>query len=266
VLLDDASTDKVSPKLCESLASDTVKVVLLDKNLGRSSIRNRGVEELGDVDYILMLDCDDKLSPSYVRLLVDALDQSPGAGLAYGTLHFFGQITGREVDGVWPSREWTRDEMYLDNCIPGPGSMFRREALRQTEGWRPYFNQCGAEDFDISLQVLEKGWLPVFVRPAVFHYRKHSDSSLARKTLVKRQMVEVGILDHHYQGMMAAGVVDDFVARKILPSLVAAIRRADFGFIAAYLPMFRRAPALAARAIGSYYVARIRERIKRLLH
>lgn len=223
VIVDDASTDG-SGALLDALASDRVRVFHLQRNLGRALIRNEAVRLLdGDVDYILNVDCDDRLSPDYVARLVEALEREPRAGLAYGTLHFFGDL--RESETSWPRAEYVHAERYGENRIPGPGVLFRAEALRQTAGWRGDFAATGNEDVDIWLQVVERGWTALWVRDAVYHYRHHGASFLSGASELNQARAALVLLKHHRQGIEETMGVSGYLERHVMPYLRGAVRR-----------------------------------------
>lgn len=227
VLLDDASTDGESGELCSALASEHVKVVRLNNNLGRALIRNEGVRQLGGVDYILSLDCDDYLSPTYIEQLVFALDADPEIGLAYGLLQYVGAIREGRLSKTWPDKFWRHETIYQENLIPGPGTMFRAKALAETAGWREDFTQCSGEDYDIWLQVIEAGWKPLWVQDATYFYRQHENSFLAGADLNTQLKIELNILKHHYQGIRKSIGVETYLKKLIGPKLLGAIRTGD---------------------------------------
>jgi glycosyltransferase involved in cell wall biosynthesis len=256
VLLDDASTDGVSGELCQALQRPRVAVVRFKRNRGRSLIRKEGVRRLGTVAYLLVLDCDDYLSPTYLSLLVAALEATPDAGLAYGTLHYFGDM--RTDQKTWPTTPYTPATRFLDNVIPGPGVLFRATALAETAGWRADFTECSGEDYDIWLQVVEHGWRPLWVTAAQYHYRQHSQSFLARTNLDKSIDVQLAILKHHVRAIRRSVGLDRYLDRFLLPPLVEALRIGLWRRAARILALLLRCcPVEAARSLIRYYSNRV---------
>jgi glycosyltransferase involved in cell wall biosynthesis len=260
VLIDDASTDE-SPALVDALRSSQVAVAHLPRNLGRSLVRNEAVRQLGSVDYVLVLDCDDRLTPSYVKQLVDRLEANPGAGLAYGTLEYFGA-------GLWDER-WPKEPFdfalrYLDNRIPGPGVVFRASALAQTEGWRQEFTRHSGEDWDIWLQVVEKGWDVIWVRDAIYEYRQHSESFLARSPVETRMIQDLLLLRLHSKAIEASSGRKAFLRPRVLPALTAAIRRADLRQVVSIgLRLLIHAPSASLSLLVQHYSERLRAMLNR---
>ncbi|MBX3441650.1 MAG: glycosyltransferase family 2 protein [Planctomyces sp.] len=263
ILIDDASTDGVSPGLCRELASDQVRVVCLEENQGRASIRNRCLEQAGDAEFLLMLDCDDALTPDYVTQLVTALQAQPRAGFAYGTWHYFGTRNGQPAAGTWPREEWSRDRMYLEEFVSGSGMLFRTQALRDVGGWKPEHNPCGAEDRDIALTILEAGWDLVRVHDAAMRYRQHDSSSLAVKTRSKRRMVECLILKNHRAGIRGNCGVRAFVKRRLFTGLIEALHHRRRDDLRDFAPLLRLCPITTASLVLEYYASAVLRRFRR---
>jgi glycosyltransferase involved in cell wall biosynthesis len=257
VVVNDASTDD-SAALLDALASDRVHIVHLQRNLGRALVRNEAVRRLGDdVDFILNVDCDDRLSPDYAARLVAALRVDAEAGLAYGTLHSFGDLR-ETAQTTWPTQEYVHEERFLDNRIPGPGVLFRAAALRETEGWRAAFAPTGNEDVDLWLQVVERGWRPVWVRDAVYHYRHHGSSFLSTRSEANRAASAVTVLAHHRAGIDETIGSRLFLEREVMPWLRGALRDGHFRDVAPVLGrLLRIAPLVTLRALGGYYAKRL---------
>ena len=255
VVLDDASTDGFSSELCHQVANDKIEVRHLRENRGRALVRNEGLSALGDVDFVINVDADDHIAPNYLELLLTELQREPTAGFAFGTLHYFGN---RSEGRYWPTRAWRRETMYLENVIPGGGVMFRKEALLQTEGWRAAFGRSGGEDYDIWLQVVEGGWQPLWVREAAYFYRQHSESFLARAGAERILEIELNILAYHKRRISRSIGVGRFMERLILPTLVAAIRRGEWGVAGGLLKrVLAVAPGDVACGLGAYYSRRL---------
>ncbi|HEY0160850.1 MAG TPA: glycosyltransferase family 2 protein [Thermoanaerobaculia bacterium] len=248
VVVDDASTDG-SGALLDALASPLVQVVHLQRNLGRALVRNEAVRLLGDdVDYIMNVDCDDYLAPDFIAKAVEALERDPKGGLAYGTLHFFGELRERET--TWPREPYVHAERYLENRIPG-GVLFRAAALRETDGWRADYGRTGNEDVDIWLQVVERGWTPVWVRDAIYHYRHHGGSFLSGAGELNQARAALVILKYHREGIEETIGVSAFLERYVMPYLRGAIRRGRWKEARLLIR-----PA-TLRLLGRYYLRRL---------
>ena len=258
VVVDDASTDDSFEQL-RGLNSDKVAVVRLERNLGRALVRNEAVRRLGGgVDYILNVDCDDRLTPDYVSKLVHALEREPRAGLAYGTLVLFGAPHPSGMTS-WPSKPFEHSRRYLENVIPGPGVLFRASALHATQLWRKTFTHSSAEDWDIWLQVVEKGWDVLWVRDAIYEYRQHAASFLARSSEETQVDQHINILRHHATEIARSAGLEAYLSPQIIPALAGALRRFDPRRAWAIgVPLARHAPFAAAMLLARHYVRRLR--------
>lgn len=263
VIVDDASTDDSLDQL-RVLQCGKVRVVHLDRNLGRALVRNEAVRQLGaDADYILNVDCDDRLTPDYLARLVAALEGDSRAGLAYGTLVFFGapHPTG---ETSWPTRPFESTRRHLENMIPGPGVLFRARALRETSMWRKTFTHSSAEDWDIWLQVVERGWGVVWVRDAIYEYRQHAQSFLARSSEETQVDQEVNILRHHAPEIRRSCGLDAFLSPRVIPSLAASMRRLRLRRAAVIsAALMRHAPAASTALLARHYLRRLRAMLGR---
>lgn len=262
VVVNDASTDD-SLDYLRPLASAQIEIVSLDHNLGRALVRNEALRHLQDVEYVLNIDCDDRLTPQFLEKLVAALDAEPRAGIAYGTLHFFGST--RPGSTSWPSTPFVRERRYLENVIPGPGVLFRASALARTAGWRREFTKSSGEDWDIWLQIVNDGWEVLWVRDAIYEYRQHEQSFLAKHGNEATQVdVEINLLRHHAHFIRTSVSMRSFLSPRGVPALLAALRRGDRRRAVQLLrPLMRHAPLVTTSLLVRHYARRLRTLLRR---
>ena len=94
VIVNDASTDSKTLEMLSKLEKEGYKVIHLQKNSGPSVARNRGIQEACG-EYILPLDADDKIAPSYIEKAKDILDRDKNIGIVYCKAEFFGNRVGK---------------------------------------------------------------------------------------------------------------------------------------------------------------------------
>ena len=259
VLIDDASTEPEAASL-DRLASDRVTVVHLPRNRGRALVRNEGVRLLGDVDFVLNVDCDDVLTPRYVELLAGALQRDPEAGIAYGTLRYFGlpHATGA---ASWPPHEMRFERRFVENVVPGGGAMIRSAALRETAGWRAAFSASGNEDYDIWLQIVGRGWKALWVREAEYLYRQHEQSFLARSSEWHQVMSALMVLRFHKRGIRQSAGLDAYLTPQVMPALYRELRAGRLRQALRIAgPLMRSAPLTTLLLALRYYAGRMRRR------
>jgi glycosyltransferase involved in cell wall biosynthesis len=255
VVINDASTDAYSREKCNKVGSNKVIIKHLEQNMGRSLVRNAGVELLGAVDYIINIDCDDYIEAHYIEKLVRVLNADRSIGLAYGALHYFGMNSNAKT---WPTSPWNADRMYLKNGIPGPGTMIRADALRRTQGWRGAFTECGGEDYDVWLQVVELGWAPKWVASAIYHYRQHEASFLANTNSEKKLDCQLAILSHHAHGIRKSVGIEAYLQMRIGPAFVHAIRSGNLKqIIKIGNALMKVSPYATSKYMVKYYVRRV---------
>jgi glycosyltransferase involved in cell wall biosynthesis len=83
ILIDDASNDQFK-KLNTELTSEVNNYIFLEKNIGRSKIRNLFLQ-YAKGDYLLFLDCDGKIINSdFLKIYTEALQQNTKIDVLYG--------------------------------------------------------------------------------------------------------------------------------------------------------------------------------------
>jgi len=180
VVVDDGSTDRETLSAFERLAADGVRVVRRE-NGGLAAARMTGVEATS-APYVFPLDADDELQPGALRALADALDQAPGAAVAWGDIEVFGEL---ELS-VSTARTFDPWLLTFVSGIPGT-SMVRRTALLEAGGWsfaRQY------EDWDLWLTFAERGWGGIHEPVRMLRYRRHGQRMLGDATAIHGELVE----------------------------------------------------------------------------
>lgn len=126
--------------------------------------RNTGLEQCTG-EFILPLDCDDWIEPTYLEKTVPLM--TGNVGIVSTHMIYFGEREGTIIK----TNKRTYDAQLQYNNIP-VCSLVRAEALRQAGPWDP--NLRGWEDWDMWLRILKLGWEHTFVDEVLFHYRMHS--------------------------------------------------------------------------------------------
>ena len=134
---------------------------------------NRGSEALkSHHEYINWLNDDDFLEPGSLRLVVDTLEATPSAVVAFGYCRYV-DSKGHEL---WLSKAGKFAPKILNwgpDLIPQPGMLVRASAWREVGGLDPSFDL--AFDLDLLLRLKKLGVL-VSVDAIVSNFRWHPDS------------------------------------------------------------------------------------------
>jgi len=189
LIVNDGSTDPFTMEVLERLRAGGYRV-LDQPNRGAGAARNAGIRASRGL-YILPLDADNRIRPSYLRRAAEIFAASPAVGVVYGDAALAG-----DHSGLWRMPEFDLEEMATGNRIDACGA-FRREVWDECGGYDEDM-QLGWEDWDFWLSVTERGWPFVHIPEVLFDYRLRSESmspSGARQD-GRRQMLEVIIAKH----------------------------------------------------------------------
>lgn len=162
IIIDDGSDD---PATLEALAGlDFPQMKLLHTNhLRPAGARNAGIREAEGV-YILPLDSDDTIEPTYIEKAVQVMRKDPKVGIVYCHADLFGEQTGK-----WELPDYSLEYELLDNCI-FVTSLFKKSDWIKAGGFCETF-KTGMEDYDFWLALLGNGCEVVQLEETLFHYR-----------------------------------------------------------------------------------------------
>jgi poly-beta-1,6 N-acetyl-D-glucosamine synthase len=170
LVVDDGSTDDTYEKaLGVARESERVPVrVITKKNGGKADALNVGMT-FARGEFILNMDGDSKLSSNTLRACVRHF-QDPSVGAVAGNV----KVLNREnmltniqaleyVEGLAMARK-AQSFVRAVNIIPGPLGMFRKSVLQEVGG---YDHDTFAEDCDLTLKILMRGWHIAYEHTAI---------------------------------------------------------------------------------------------------
>ncbi len=190
IVVDDGSTDDSAARIAAVAAGDPRVVLVEQVNSGVHVARSAGAERADPSSrYLMFLDADDYLAPTFLSTLVGHLEGNPEVGLVYCAWTLVEQ-DGSPVDdhpGLPPRyvrdglriRELAPDDpetpldalMSRHEAIPST-AVLRRSVFDRTRGWRKF---GVVEDKDMVLQMALLA--PVhFVRARLSYYRRAETS------------------------------------------------------------------------------------------
>jgi glycosyltransferase involved in cell wall biosynthesis len=154
IITNDGSTDEFTLEKLKSLEARGLQVIH-QQNQGLAAARNNAIAA-AQGEYLLPLDCDNKLMPTYFEEAVRLLDSTPSIDVVYGDPVFFGDQSGRRH-----LRDFELVRMalygYIDAC-----AIFRKSALERAGGYDGNMPKMGNEDWEL--------WLRLYLDGARFHY------------------------------------------------------------------------------------------------
>ena len=211
IVVDDGSTDPETRKILAELKQQKRCTVLTQANQGPGAARNRAFQHAKG-DYILPLDADDRIAPTYIEKALNELEAHPDAGVCYCHAELMG-----EGSGPWKLPDFSLGEMLIDNVI-FVTALIRREAYAQVGGFDESLVR-GIEDYDFFLSILEHHWQVRQLPETLFSYRIKSISrsrQLSEDDSLRAQLYQQ-IFDKHR---------DFFIAH--LDQMLPAVRQRSF--------------------------------------
>lgn len=188
LVVNDGSTDPATCALLADYRRPRTRVIHT-ANQGVAAARNRGISEAAG-EYILPLDADDRIGPTYLEQAVVVLDARPNTAVVYCRASLFG-----EASGAWELPKYTLPHLLLDNQIFS-AAVFRREAWRRAGGYSVRMRH-GWEDWDFWLRMLGQGGDACQLDETLFFYRIRSDSRERSIGLMTKGCLMVRLLLQH---------------------------------------------------------------------
>lgn len=180
IVVDDGSTDKSIVAIEPYTKFGNVRL-LSQSNFGVATARNNGINSASG-DYIVNLDADDYLEPTYVETLYKAFEADRSLGIAYTglQLHF---ENGQTSISPWPPQfefePMTKPGVPPPNAIPC-AAMFRKDMWERAGGYRQEY--APGEDVEFWLRGLSVGFNARKVtEEPLFNYRLHGGSASRTK-------------------------------------------------------------------------------------
>ncbi|GHV55203.1 glycosyl transferase [Deltaproteobacteria bacterium] len=169
IVIDDHSTDVATLDVLREMA--TRGVTVLQTPLGKkgaAAARNTGIQAaIGE--FILPLDADDKIEPSYVEKAVAVLDSRPAVGICYCKARMFGL-----KHGSWKLPLYSWDNILMKNMIFAT-ALFRRADWAAVGGYDETLT-IGLEDYAFWLHIISLGREVYSIEEELFFYRVKSGS------------------------------------------------------------------------------------------
>ena len=167
IVVNDGSTDPFTANHLQQLNFPKTRVLHTD-NQGLASARNNGIRK-AQGEYILPLDADDRIGPTYLEQAMHLLDKDPELGIVYCQARLFGDVA---TDWLLP--EFSLQRILLDNIIFCT-AFFRRSDWEAVGGFDPAM-VYGWEDYDFWLSLLEMNREVFQIKEILFYYRVAADS------------------------------------------------------------------------------------------
>ncbi len=161
IVVDDGSSDDTANRVqrYEGIQGNHVVKLLNQANAGKAAALNRGIQNSSG-ELIVAVDADARLDPASLLYVIPHFED-PSVGAVAGNVKIVNRhnlITKMQaleyIEGLNMVR---RSQGYFSvvNVIPGPLGVFRRNVLEEVNG---YDSDTFAEDCDVTIKILSKGW------------------------------------------------------------------------------------------------------------
>lgn len=191
VCVNDASTDN-SREVIRKFADEHKEIIFIEnpENKGVINSRNKAIAACSG-EYILPLDADDIIKPTYVAKAMQVFAEKPEIGVVYCKARFFGS----------KNEDWDLPDfgmhILFDNCVFN-SALFRKSDFMKIGQYKPYM-KSGAEDWDLWLSLLEEGIRFYRLDEVLFLYRKYKSESRSDHSGEHVEDVYRNIVRHHPQ-------------------------------------------------------------------
>jgi glycosyltransferase involved in cell wall biosynthesis len=188
IVVDDGSTDPETIDILQQLTVEGVMVVRV-RNQGPSAARNEGIQ-MASGEYILPLDADDLIAPTFLEHAVDFLDHNSEVGIVYGTVELFG-----DAQGPWPQPQFSVETILFENMIVA-SAVFRRDDWKLVGGYRLKM-VYGWEDWDLWLSIVDLGRTVARLPEVALYYRIRNGSRTERMTMGQKLRMFFNLVMQH---------------------------------------------------------------------
>ena len=190
VIVNDGSTDN-SSDIIKTFAEKYKNILFFDEkeNKGVIYARNMAIEAaIGE--YILPLDADDTIEPTYVEKAVKILDTNPHIGIVYCKARMFGS-----KNGYWDLGVFDKSRILYGNCV-FVSALFRKSDFIKAGKYKDYM-QYGCEDYDLWLSFIEQGMDAYRIDEVLFNYRQYDGGSRTTIASEKFESIQENLIRNH---------------------------------------------------------------------
>ena len=187
VIVNDGSTDEYCLMKLKSLENQNSIKIIHKENSGVSDSRNIAVKQ-GNGKYILPLDADDMIHPTYIKTGVKILESNSNISPVYcDTIHV------GEMQGLEKRPEWTPERLLSGPFIVN-SSLYSRDAFTSVDGYDTTLQ--GWEDYHFWLKMMKKGFIGKRINKGLFVYFHHEkDGSVSTGANKNQQELYKNIME-----------------------------------------------------------------------
>ncbi len=192
IIVDDASTDSsvdVVNNYIKTYPGYALTLITLEQNSGIGAVRNVGVKHARG-EYIVLLDSDDSVAPTYLQRLLGTAENHPEAAWIAPLTVQYGDVN--RMFGFTPFNLETLAHKNLFNIT----NLLRRNVYNTLGGFREDMRE-GFVDWEFWVRAARHGFRPVQLPEVLFFYHRKGEGILGavlqapdRAVRIKRQLME----------------------------------------------------------------------------
>jgi len=208
IIIDDGSPDKLSIDKLKDIAKKNPHIrIISQKNQGVAATRNNGIEQ-AKAPYIVCLDSDDMLEPTYLEKAATILETNPDVSIVTAYMNVFGVM----IDEVQHA-QFDPLKLYRDNMII-TAAMFRKGAWAASGGYK---SNIGYEDWEFWINLVELGYQAITIPEQLFRYRTSMQSRYVEdKGVHWNTMRTIRSLHPDYKKKVKAGLGENRSIRHVI--------------------------------------------------
>lgn len=176
IAIDDGSTDNTLSILKKYQKNDTHINIISQSNQHCTKARINGITH-SKGKYIIFLDSDDIIAPTYLEKCNDVLERNPDISIVYAKARLFGRI-----NKSWFLPKFNIKRFLLGNCIY-VSSLIRKSDYDKVGGFDERLSVL--EDWDLFISIIKNGGKVYKIEEELFFYRKRNDETSVTDTASK---------------------------------------------------------------------------------
>ncbi len=182
IIVDDCSDDNTTPAIVKEQAKrdKRIKVIFHEENKWVAAARNTGIS-VANGKYILSLDADDKIMPTYLEKILDLIEKKD-ADLAYCHTQFF---EGKNSIFYHPHPKKVKRTLPFTNFMPQT-CVHTKSCWEEFGGYNE--NLFGYEAWDFWIYFVEYDKKIVLLNESLLLYRIHGDSKVHKSKKIDNEL------------------------------------------------------------------------------
>lgn len=190
VIVNDGSVDN-SSEIIKDFVDKNKNILFFNEkeNKGVVHARNMAIDAASG-EYILPLDADDTIEPTYIEKAIKILTKNPDIGIVYCKARKFGR-----KNKIWKLPTFDKNKFIYENCI-FCSALFRKKDFLTLGKYKPYM-QNGYEDWDLWLSFVEADLKPYRIDEVLFNYRQCNEKTRSDYTNKNKILWLQQILKNH---------------------------------------------------------------------